>query len=88
MEKLSLEQINKLNYNRLRNVMKGVRGIICFIERNAGPRCCEICHEYIGSNWKEYFEVLREASKKFPHMKNVQPKAKSKDRYINHVNRT
>ena len=53
MKFLSKEKLKKLNIPRLKNVLKLANKEKNCIFRNAGPRCCEICNEYIGDNWEK-----------------------------------
>lgn len=45
-------QLNKLITNRLLSLLHKIRAIESAIGHYDGPRCCEICHEYIGNDWE------------------------------------
>jgi len=47
---LSLEALNKMPTHRLLKHLKSVTAVISSIYNYAGPRCCEVCHDYIGSD--------------------------------------
>lgn len=67
---LTDERLQKLNTPRLLNVLRSARARHSSIRNHAGPRCCELCHEYIGDDWendvekpakpyKEYVEQIK-----------------------------
>lgn len=47
---LALELLNKMPTRRLLGHLRSVTAVISGIFNYAGPRCCEICHDYIGSD--------------------------------------
>ena len=52
--------LRSLPPKRLLGVLQKARAIESAISRNVGPRCCEMCHEYIGDDWeKEVGQFLR-----------------------------
>lgn len=70
MEYLSKGRLQKLPTQRLIALLNSVRAIEFNILYYAGRRCCEICHEYTGSNWekdvlepskpyKAYFDLIK-----------------------------
>ena len=77
---LTKEQAMKLTWPRLKCLMTSVRAVISGIHTYAGPRCCEVCNEFIGTQeeWQKdvvepckpmqaYFAMLKECSKHLPH---------------------
>jgi len=46
------EEPEKLNTKRLLSVLKKARAHRSSIANYHGPRCCEVCHEYIGDDWE------------------------------------
>ena len=77
---LTKEQAMKLTWPRLKNLMSSVRAHISGIRTYAGRRCCEVCHEFIGTDeeWERevavpckepqaYFDMLKECSTLLPH---------------------
>ena len=50
---VKIDQLRKLSTQRLLYVLRTVTARISFIDNYYGPRCCEICHEYLGNNWEE-----------------------------------
>ena len=56
---LSKKQLESLNTKRLLMVLKSARAVESGILYHHGPRCCEICHEYIGDDYEN--DVLRVA---------------------------
>jgi len=62
---LTAEQLNKLSTPRLLNVLKSARAVHSAIGHYRGPRCCELCHEYIGSDWENDVEVPRRPVKEY-----------------------
>ena len=49
---LSTTQLSKMTTARLFSYMDRIRSIRSSISCNYGPRCCDICHEYIGEDWE------------------------------------
>ena len=49
---LSDKELNKLNEKRLRNVLNSARAVANNVLSSLGPRCCEICNEYIGDDYE------------------------------------
>ena len=43
-------QLEKLPTKRLLGVLKSARAVRSCVYHYAGDRCCEICHEYMGSD--------------------------------------
>jgi hypothetical protein len=70
---LPREQLEKRNTRNLLHILKTVNAQISCIENYAGPRCCEVCHEFLGEeeDWQrdvvgprapylEYKKLLKE----------------------------
>lgn len=54
---LPLETLEKLSSQRLLKVLDSARAAERCILHTYGPRCCELCHEYIGDDWEN--DVLK-----------------------------
>lgn len=54
---LSLEVLNKMPTRRLLGHLKSVTAIISCIFNYAGPRCCEVCHDYVGFEWENDVKI-------------------------------
>lgn len=85
---LTSEQVSKLPWNRLKNIMKSVRAVIDDISRRFGYNYCGTCDppchlddefetkeerdlalEKVLEPHRQYFNMLKEASKLLPHEK-------------------
>lgn len=53
IEPLTDEQLDSMRHEQLYHHFKQVRAFASTIINHWGRRCCEICKEYIGSNWEE-----------------------------------
>jgi hypothetical protein len=76
---LSEEMLRSLPTKRLLAVYNKARAVCSSIAYHTGPRCCEFCHEYIGSDWErdvgqylrpweKYKELIKEILKLHPHV--------------------
>jgi len=67
------QELQELATNRLLALLHQTRGIISGIYTYAGPRCCEVCHEFVGGEeeweaevkeparpWEEYRDRIKE----------------------------
>lgn len=54
---LSFDQLKKMPTHRLLGHLKSVNAVISSIHNYAGPRCCEICHDYIGDDWENDVKI-------------------------------
>lgn len=62
---LNQEELQPLATNRLLALLRKVRAQHSAIAHYAGPRCCEICHEYIGDDWEKDVAPLLAPYKKY-----------------------
>lgn len=53
MKFLSKTQLEALTTRRLLKLYGVIRAKVSGILYYSGPRCCEICHEYIGDDWQK-----------------------------------
>ncbi len=54
------EQLKEMKTAALYHLFRAVRAKESRIYNYAGPRCCEICHEYIGNDWqREVVDVAK-----------------------------
>lgn len=49
---LSKGELDGKSTKHLLHILKCATAKISSIYHYAGPRCCEICHEYIGDSWE------------------------------------
>lgn len=54
---LSLDLLNKMPTRRLLKHLKSVTAVISSIHNYAGPRCCEVCHDYVGFDWENDVKI-------------------------------
>ena len=74
---LTEEQLLKLPIHNLLRLMKKVRAYRSYIVHYFGHRCCNHCHQYVGSDWDEdvgkylivhddYLRLIKKVSKQLP----------------------
>lgn len=56
---LSDQELKKKETKHLIRILRSVTAVISSIYFYAGPRCCEICHEFLGDKeeWEEYVVI-------------------------------
>jgi len=76
---LTNDQLQKLPFHNLIRLFRKVTAVKSKISRSLGQRCCNICNEYVGSDWEsdvgihlkehdEYLSRIKVVLQRLPHV--------------------